>query len=149
MKKIKKAENESKIHAKNQSKFIMYKYYIEKSSKEQNSLIKYPDTKKIERFQWRKEKEVLNFITLNFDTKESVKNWDIDQISSWSTTSLTQSHIFIAELYYGSYSDLFKIKSDVKEIREQIKSIISTKIRTIIDMIKNLLITYTTAKDYS
>ena len=33
-KKIKKAENESKIHAKNQSKFLVLEYYIEKSSKE-------------------------------------------------------------------------------------------------------------------
>ena len=114
----------------------MQEYYIEKSSKDQNLLIKYPETKKIEGFQWGKEKEVLNFITLNIDSKENVKLWDMDQISSWSTTSLTQSQIFIAELYCGSYSDLFKINSDVREIREQIKSTIFTRIRIIIDMVK-------------
>ena len=91
MKKIQKSDSEFNIQIKNQSEFLMQEHYIGISNKEQKSLIKYPETEKILDFQWGKEKEISKLAKMNFDSKENIELWNLDKISTWKTSSLTQS----------------------------------------------------------
>ena len=127
----------------------MQEHYIGISDKEQKSLIKYHETEKISDFQWGKEKEISKLARMNFDSKENIELWNLDKTSTWKTSSLTQSLIFVAELYYGSYWDLFNIKTDDKKVRDQIILAIITRSRTIVDIVKSLPLTYTDTEDYS
>ena len=91
LKKIQKSDSEFNIQIKNQSEFLMQEHYIGISNKEQKSLIKYPETEKILDFQWGKEKEISKLAKMNFDSKENIELWNLDKISTWKTSSLTQS----------------------------------------------------------